>query len=72
MFDMKKYCEKCNKEVEAKIVTKREAYTVHGEPVQIDAKVCVCNECGEELFDEELDNDTLLRVFDKYRKNKKD
>lgn len=73
MFDMKKYCEKCNKEVETKIVTKRETYTVHGsKPIQVDAKVCTCKECGEELFDEKLDNDTLLKVFDKYRKNKKD
>ena len=69
MFDMKKYCEKCNKEVETKIVMKSETYTVHGESIQVDAKVCVCNECGEELFDEELDNDTLLKVFDEYRKN---
>ena len=35
---MKKYCEKCNKEVETKIVTKNETYTVHGEPIQVDAK----------------------------------
>lgn len=69
MTDMKKYCEKCNKEVETKIVMKSETYTVHSEPIQVDAKVCVCKECGEELFDEKLDNDTLLKVFGQYHKN---
>lgn len=68
---MKKYCEKCNKEVKTRIVIKKETYTVHGKPIQIDAKICVCKECGEELFDEKLDNDTLLSVFDKYQETQK-
>ena len=63
---MKKYCEKCNKEVETVIVTKKENYTVHGETIEVDAKVRVCKACGEELFDEELDNATLLAVYEKY------
>ena len=63
---MKKYCEKCNKEVETTIVTKKESYTVHGETIDVDAKVRVCKACGEELFDEELDNATLLAVYKKY------
>lgn len=40
---MKKYCEKCNKEVHTKIVMKSEIYTVHGEPIQVDAKVGTLN-----------------------------
>ena len=44
---MKKYCEKCNKEVETTIVTKKESYTVHGETIEVDAKVCVCRHVGK-------------------------
>ena len=65
---MRKYCEKCGREVETKIVTKREAYDVRGETVEVDAQVLVCTECGEEFFCEELDNDTLERVYKEYHR----
>lgn len=68
---MKKYCENCNKEVETTVVTKKESYTVYGETIDIDAKVLVCKECGEEFFDEELDNSTSLVVYNEYRKRYK-
>lgn len=68
---MKKYCDICDKEFNTKIITKQEHYTVYGEDIVITAKVRVCENCGEELFDEELDNSTLIRVYNEYRKRHK-
>lgn len=45
---MGKYCEECRKEVETKIVTKKETYEVCGETIEVDARVLVCEECGDE------------------------
>ena len=56
---MKKYCENCEKKTETQIVEKRETYEVYGEPIEINAKILICTECGEELYCEKLDNDTL-------------
>ena len=68
---MKKFCEECGKEVETKIVVKVETYDVCGEPIDVEARVLVCAECGEELFSEELDNDTLIRAYNEYRRRHK-
>ncbi|MBR5789115.1 MAG: DUF4065 domain-containing protein [Lachnospiraceae bacterium] len=65
---MKNYCEECGREVETKIIVKNEEYTVCGEQVMVEARVLTCAECGEELFSEELDNETLLSAYNEYRK----
>lgn len=65
---MKNYCEICEKEVETKIITRKENYTVCGEEVEVEAKVMVCAECGEDLFNEELDSATLLNAYNEYRR----
>lgn len=68
---MKKYCEECGREVEIKIITKKEPYNVCGEIIEVDAQVLVCAECGEEFFCEELDNKTLLDAYNEYRRKHK-
>lgn len=68
---MKKYCEVCEKEAETKIITKTEKYTVCGESIEVESRVLVCSECGEELFCEELDNATLVHVYNEYRRRHK-
>lgn len=68
---MKKYCEECEKEVEARIITKKETYDVCGEPIEVDAQLLVCAECGEEFFCEELDSATLVNAYNIYRKKHK-
>lgn len=68
---MKKYCEACEKEVETRVVTKKEAYEVCGETIEIDAQVLVCAKCGVEFFCEELDSITLLSAYAEYRKSHK-
>ena len=64
---MKKYCEECKREVETNIITQKESYIVCGEEIEVDAQVLVCADCGEEFFCEELDNNTLLAAYNKYR-----
>ena len=68
---MKKYCEECGKEVNTKIITKKEIYDVCGESIEVEAKVLTCAKCGEELFCEELDNATLVNAYNEYRKRHK-
>lgn len=68
---MKRYCEECRKEVETKIIIKTEHYDVCGDPIEVDAQVLVCADCGEEFFCEELDNATLVNAYNKYRRNHK-
>ena len=68
---MRKYCEECGREVETKVITKRESYDVCGESVEVDAQILVCAECGEEFYCEELDNATLIRAYNEYRRRHK-
>ena len=68
---MKKYCDECGKEVETKVVIKKEAYDVCGETIEVDAQVLVCGECGEEFFCEEFDNATLINAYNEYRRKHK-
>ena len=68
---MRKYCEECRREVETKVITKRESYDVCGESVEVDAQILVCAECGEEFYCEELDNATLIRAYNEYRRRHK-
>ena len=36
---MRKYCEECGKEVETKIITKKETYEVYGEQIEVNARI---------------------------------
>lgn len=68
---MKKYCEECEKVVLTSIVEKTETYDVCGESIEVQAQVLICAECGEELFCEELDNATLVKAYNEYRRRHK-
>lgn len=68
---MRKYCDECGKEVETKIITKREIYNVCGEVIEVEAQVLVCADCGEEFYSEELDNATLISAYNEYRRRHK-
>lgn len=64
-----KYCDICKKETETKIINKKEIYEVYGEQIEVETQVLVCCDCGEELFCEQLDNETLIKAFNTYRKS---
>lgn len=68
---MRKYCEQCGNEVDTKIVNKNEKYEVCGEIFEVEAQVLLCDVCGEELFCEELDNATLVKVYNEYKRKHK-
>lgn len=61
-----KFCESCNKNVQTNIIKKKETYSVKGTDITVIANVMVCAECGEEIFNEALDQATLIDVFEKY------
>ncbi len=61
------YCEKCDDFVEYEVKRKDEIYTVKGEEIEIESKVAYCQECGEEIFHEELDKENQRKFFDIYR-----
>lgn len=68
---VKKYCEICQKEVDTKIISQKETYEVCKEPVEVDAQILVCAECEEEFYCEELDNATLCKAYQEYRRRHK-
>ncbi len=68
---MRKFCEGCGKEVETTIVMQHEPYDVCGEKIEVDAQVLTCADCGEEFYCEELDQTTLLKAYNEYRRRHK-
>ncbi len=68
---MMEYCDTCGKEVETKIITRPETFKVCGEEITVEAQILVCTECGEELFCEELDSETLVNAYNEYRRRHK-
>lgn len=62
-----KYCPTCKCEQEILLVQKEETYPVKGEPITINATVCTCVHCGEEIMTEEYDDDNLRKAYAKYR-----
>lgn len=64
MFTLKKelFCHVCDDYEAVDILKRNEIYNVKDEEVELEAELCICKTCGEELFDKELDH------FEKYRK----
>lgn len=42
-----------------------------GDDIEIETQVLICSNCGNELYDEELDSQTLLKAYNEYRKKHK-
>lgn len=64
---MKRYCGHCDAEKEVRVEQRQEEYPVKGFPITIDATVCVCTECGQPVWDSELDDENLKKAFRVYR-----
>lgn len=65
------YCEVCGREVNTKIINRKEVFKVCGEDIEIDTEIMVCAECGAELFNEKLDAATLVDAYNEYRRRHK-
>ena len=69
---MKGFCCSCNKTVDGRIVSKKEKYNVMGDgDIVVDTKILYCPKCNEQISCEELDDATLKKAYDKYRKKHK-
>lgn len=60
-----KYCDGCQRDVEANVVERRSSYTFKGETFEIDERVLMCD-CGQELYDEILDTETMKTLTKMY------
>ena len=47
-----------------------ERLVVRGESIDVDARVAICPCCGETVFSEDLDEETLQRAFAEYRRRR--
>lgn len=61
------YCPTCECEQEILLIQKEETYPVKGEPITINATVCTCAHCGEEIMSIEYDDDNLRKAYATYR-----
>ena len=51
--------------------TKKEEFNVLNDRIEVETQVLTCKECGEEIFCEELDEQTIENVYNIYRKKHK-
>lgn len=65
------FCEHCQKMVETDVVTRQETYAVREDHIQVSAKVRQCYWCSHDIYDDKLDNQTLIKVYDTYREKHK-
>lgn len=61
----KKYCDHCQKDVEAIVIDRQSSYTFKGETFEINERVLQCP-CGEDLYDEILDTETMETLTKMY------
>lgn len=61
------YCLRCGEEREIEIREEKESYPVRNEQTEITAKVTYCKHCGEQIWNEEIDDNNLKDAFKQYR-----
>jgi len=65
---MKKYyCFHCDKRVDCHIEEREITLTVKGDAITVTAKRAFCDECGNECYNEELEDILFEAVYKKYR-----
>lgn len=62
------FCQSCMKDREMRIESRRECLSVRGSDVEVDSRVAVCLTCGEDVWDDQLADETLSLAFDGYRR----
>jgi putative zinc finger/helix-turn-helix YgiT family protein len=61
------FCPNCEEYTEATLEVEKEVFNVRGEPIEIEAEVTICPNCGTEIFDEERDSRNLEIAYSHYR-----
>jgi putative zinc finger/helix-turn-helix YgiT family protein len=62
------FCPMCMKDVEVRVEERREVLPVRGEEIEVLARVAVCQTCNEDVWSNELDDETLAQAFAEYRR----
>ncbi|MGI6544367.1 MAG: type II TA system antitoxin MqsA family protein [Limnochordia bacterium] len=68
MLPQRLYCGNCDSEEKVRVIERPETIEVRREPIDVRAQVAVCELCGEDVFCEQLDDATLEKAYDIYRK----
>jgi len=63
----KYYCEKCDCRVESNVTKQEIDLPVKGESIVVSADIRICNTCGGECYDEELEQKLFETAYDIYR-----
>lgn len=63
------FCPICNREEISEVKTITEQYEVKDEKIDVDANIRFCSKCGEELYDFELEQKTIVSAYNAYRAN---
>ena len=63
-----RFCPICMKDAAVRIEDRHETLKVRGEEVDVPAQVAVCETCGEDVWSDEHDDETLARAFAEYRR----
>lgn len=62
-----KFCVACMKDQSFEIRKEMETYLVKGESITIEANVTYCGVCGEQIWNQELDDENLITAYGAYR-----
>lgn len=63
---MEKYCDYCESVRSVHLDTVAATYTKNGKPVDIEKQVWICDVCHNPVFDEDVDNNTMQRIQERY------
>ena len=61
-------CKRCEITENTSVVTRRKTYRIHGIPVAANVCIRICDDCGEEVDDEELEAEALAKAKRIYKK----
>ncbi len=62
-------CSNCEKKTELEVITKEEVIKVRKEPTKVEIQFCRCTQCGDEVFDPNLNQDPVDLAYRAYRRN---
>lgn len=65
------FCPHCMSFVDSRVEVQSETHSVKGVSLDVAAPTRVCCNCGEVLFDRNLDNDRILLAYRRYREQMK-
>ena len=61
------FCPDCGEYTKVKLDKEKEVYNVRGEPIEVEAELAICQDCGSKIFDEERDSQNLEIAYSRYR-----